>query len=98
MGIDIRLERENGETLEWASEPLPKILQSCDSTEFPLSSFIDPFGDTVFNSLQATALLHEWDILTSRAAEPDRRVMEEEARLIEKCRDGVHLYIRFVGD
>ena len=103
MGIDVRLENERGEALKWASGPLPTSLRwdklpFYDSSEFPLAGGIDPYGDTVFNRVQAPQLMREWDVLISIIADADRKIMDEVARLIEECRDGVHLYIRFVGD
>jgi hypothetical protein len=104
MGIDVRLERENGEPVEWLKESLPKSLKLqklpfYGSREFPLAGCIDPYGDTVFNRLQAANLLLEWADLTSRIEdEGERRTMLEVSRLLAVCRDGVHLYVRFIGD
>jgi len=103
VGINIRLERENGQPVEWIEQPLPSSLQLqklpfYESSEFPLAGSIDPYGDTIFNRLQAAQLLLEWAGLTSRVEESERQVMEEVRRLLAMCHDGVHLYVRFIGD
>jgi hypothetical protein len=103
MGINVRLERENGEPVEWVEKPLPKTLglqklPFYESPQFPLAGSIDPYGDTIFNRLQASTLLLEWAELTRRVEESDREVMEDVCRLLVACRDGVHLYVRFIGD
>ena len=103
MGIDIRLERENGTPVEWLKESLPSSLKLhklpfYESREFPLAGSIDPYGDTVFNRLQAANLLLEWTQLTSLVEESERNIMNEVSRLLVACRDGVHLYVRFIGD
>ena len=103
MGIDVRLERGNGEPVEGLKESLPKSLKLnklpfYGSREFPLAGCIDPYGDTIFNRLQASNLLLEWADLTARVEESERQVMGEVSRLLAACRDGTHLYVRFVGD
>jgi hypothetical protein len=103
MGINIRLEGENGQVIEWVKEPLPMSLKLnklpfYESRQFPLAGSIDPYGDTIFNRLQAAHLLLEWMDLTALVEESERTVMEEVRNLLAKCRDGVHLYVRFIGD
>jgi hypothetical protein len=103
MGIDVRIERENGQPVEWLKGSLPKSLRLdklpfFGSREFPLAGCIDPYGDTIFNRLQASNLLLEWADLTSRVEEPEHQVMQEVRRLLATCRDGTHLYVRFIGD
>ena len=103
MGINVRLEKENGEPIEWLDEPLPKSLRLhklpfYESQDFYLAGSIDPIGDTIFNHLQAAQLLLEWTKLTARVEESERKIMTEVARLLLACRDGLHLYVRFIGD
>jgi hypothetical protein len=103
MGINVRLEDENGDGIEWIKEPLPSSLEFhklpfLGSKQFPLAGSIDPYGDTIFNRFQAANLLLEWVDLTSLVKEPEQPVMEAVRNLLVKCRDGVHLYVRFVGD
>jgi hypothetical protein len=58
---------------------------------------IDPYGETVFNWFQMTDLLADLDRLhTAKAVE--LRGLARLRRLAELCRDGIHLYVWFIGD
>ena len=60
---------------------------------------IDPYGDTVFNRLQAGALLGEWIFLEARTRTDSEKLFCSEVRqLIERVARGPHLYLKFVGD
>ena len=103
MGINVLLEGENSEPIEWVKESLPKSLALhklpfYESPQFPLSGSIDPYGDTIFNRLQASTLLVEWAELSRLVEESERKVMDDVSRLLVACRNGVHLYVRFIGD
>lgn len=102
MGIDIYLQGEDGEIVESMLDPtniLPKLLASYDEDTSLCLRFIDPGGDTIFNNLQMRPLLEELPLLLHRT-----KGNEEEAfvtRIIEmaqRCRDEVHLYLKFYGD
>ncbi len=103
MGINVQLEDERGTCLEMLEDYLPGSLKLHNlvfygRSDFPLVGSIHPYGDTIFNRLQMRQLLKEWAVLISRVQESERIVMEETRRLAEACRDGVHLYLRFIGD
>lgn len=103
MGINIQLEDECGVCIEKLEDPLPSSLQLhnllfYESTELPLVSGIDPYGDTVFNRQQMKRFLSEWSTLSSLVTPADRQVMDEVKRMAEICRESVHTYLRFIGD
>jgi hypothetical protein len=61
--------------------------------------YIDWYGDTVFNRLQAAKFLEEWGALRQSGADPETdRVFEGIRRLAEQLRDENHLYLKFYGD
>ncbi len=66
---------------------------------FSCVRFIDPYGDTVFNPLQASAMIEEWDRLKSAFAKHNAEPLWSELReLIVRCSEEPHTYLRFVGD
>lgn len=102
MGLDIYLQDEDGEVLDSMLDPasiLPRLLPSYDEETSLCLRYIDPGGDTVFNNLQMRPLIEEFDVVLQRV-----KGKEEEAfvtRIIEmarRCRDEVHLYLKFCGD
>jgi hypothetical protein len=101
MGFDINLEKENGEVLANIGDPkniLHRLLERCQAEE-PHLAEIDWNGDTTFNRLQMPRFLAEWELVSKNGE------TQEEASLIaavkdlaERCADGVHLYLKFIGD
>lgn len=65
-----------------------------------LLRYVDPYGDTVLNSLQIVDFLVDWH----RWAEPlveapdDRTAWNVVGELARRCANEAHLYLRFVGD
>ncbi len=70
-----------------------------DDPSSPCLRFVDPYGDTVFNPVQAAALSRE---LTAALETPGGSAGREHlARVIEiadKCAAGVHVHFWFIGD
>jgi hypothetical protein len=65
----------------------------------PLLGGIDPYGDTVFNGIQMYRFLREWLEVSAKTSTPEERALVSKIEeLAHRCRDEVHLYIRFVGD
>lgn len=61
--------------------------------------FIDPYGDTIFNSYQATVMIGEWDRLKQAFAEYDAEALWANIRgLIVRCSGEPHTFLRFIGD
>jgi hypothetical protein len=99
MGIDVKLQRENGEVLEEIFDEkniLSKLLPRQDNS---LLSGIDPYGDTTFNRLQIEKLLLELTELQTQSLNQDQiQQLAKIRELAEKCNSGVHRYLKFVGD
>ncbi len=103
MGIvKITLENERGERAETLFDKtncLAKLLPVEQDGEFPLSSGIDLYGNTVFNRLQMKDLLKELDLISANTADPDsKRFLTRIRDLAVRCRDEPHLYVKFYGD
>lgn len=102
MGIELVWEEENGTELARLSDSqslLQGFLPSESALEFFCLRFVDPYGDTIFNTLQIPVLLHELNSLASNPLEP--RVAEhlhKAISLVANAQGHIHTYIRFVGD
>ena len=96
--IEVRLQNEHGQP-------------SCDEDvgiEFPIPTgddsyrmlcYIDPYGDTVFNRLQMVTFLLEWETLSGKAKEHGSlETWLAVKKFAQKCNEGPHLYLRFIGD
>jgi hypothetical protein len=59
---------------------------------------IDWYGDTVFNAVQMKRFLEEWDHVMQRDGSPKEHALTAAIKqLAERCRDEVHLYLKFIG-
>lgn len=102
MGIELVWEEENGTELARLSDPhslLKEFLPPESALEFACLRFVDPYGDTVFNTLQLPVLLLELTSLASSPLEP--RVAEhlnKAVSLVANAQGHIHTYVRFVGD
>lgn len=65
-----------------------------------LLSGVDPYGDTVFNGVQADRLARELADLLERhdLTDRERRGLARLQVLAEQVSSGVHLYLWFIGD
>src|SRR4051812_16087508 len=102
MGLDVELQDERGETLASTSDPknlLSGLLPSSDDQACPFLASIDPYGDTVFNRLQMNRFLSEWAgvVMKAQTSEETALVSAIET-LARRCRDEIHLYLKFIGD
>ena len=61
--------------------------------------FVDPYGDTVFNPVQAAVLSAELhSVLKKVDAEDDRACLARVADIADRCAVGVHVQLWFIGD
>ena len=68
-------------------------------TTYPCLRFIDPYGDTIFNPLQAAAMAEEWDRLRPSFSWHNAEALWAKIRkLIVQCSEEPHTYLRFIGD
>ncbi len=101
MGIVVQLVDERGRLLATAADPHDFVDRVADRAhdDLRMLSWLDPYGDTVFNQLQMPAFLDDWSrirafIAGDRDAETWRRVRD----LAERCAREPHVYLRFTGD
>ena len=100
--IDVVLEDEAGQAIRRLSgeEALsPTWLPGKSDLRYRCLCFVDPYGDTIFNQLQAEVLLQELTLLKAEAANPRlAKVIEATRELAKLCLQEPHQYLRFVGD
>lgn len=101
MGIDLYLQDESGQIIESLLDPaslLSRLVLEAGTGNSHFVGYIDPYGDTIFNRLQMPQLIEELNIAANRTAPVVAQHIREVLRLAVKCRDAVHLYLKFCGD
>jgi hypothetical protein len=97
--IGLQREDERGEVLaNYAPEGIPPEVLEFVPRHSACVRFIDPYGDTVFNQLQLPVLIGEFEqmVKDSPNAELSGRLSSVVAFLAAS--QGIHQYVRFVGD
>jgi hypothetical protein len=104
--IRVELRTERGDAVRNLSDPsggtfdaagdFDRLLGGTDG----LLRYVDPYGDTVFNGIQAADLVGEIERLATsdNVTDLERRGLDRLRVMAERCRDAVHLYIWFIGD
>jgi hypothetical protein len=102
MGFNIVLQDELGGRIDGVDDPrclLDKLLPKPGTDEYPFLGSIDPYGDTTFNNLQMRRFLKEWAVVSQRAQTAEEQALVGYIEsLARRCRDEVHVYLKFVGD
>lgn len=99
--VNVDLRAEDGRSLGTAGGDgvIESLIPSGDEGSSGLLRYLDRYGDTVFNRLQAADLATELRArggsLTNAA---DRESFERIATLAEHCASEIHCYLWFVGD
>jgi len=101
MGINVQLRTEGGELLAEVLDSKMTLsraaINSLSGTR--LLKYLMPYGDAVFNQLQAGGLAMDIrDIKEATAGTPLADLLAKVEPLIERLAREVHLYLWFVGD
>ena len=97
--IEVLITNERGEPVSNAISVPAGIFPGLEDGRFTCLRFVDPYGDTTFNSLQLPSLLEDLRLLGEscndiRAKETILQIQ----RLVETAQQDVHLYIKLIGD
>jgi len=88
--------------LETVNDPknlLGRLLPTNDDESCPMLASIDLYGDTVFNGIQMGRFLREWHVLSENVHSPDEHaVVTAIGSMAQRCAEGVHLHLKFIGD
>lgn len=101
MGLTIRLEGENGNEIESFEDKdlFQTIIPDYNDKNSYCLRFIDLYGDTTFNNLQAPNLIDELEQKLDDSISIDLKdLILNIIRLANRCRNEVHLYLKFYGD
>jgi hypothetical protein len=102
VGLAIVLESEDGKalaTVEDLKNRLHHLLPKHDDDHFQMIRFIDWYGDTVFNRLQAATFLKEWETLRGNGnSKEDEDLVSAIRELAVRLQTEPHLYLKFYGD
>jgi len=102
MAIEVRLEDERGNEQAHALDTTDLLgtlarRDPASLTRFRLLRYIDPYGDTVFNGLQAPDLLQDIaELKTAISDEGALAFLRDLETLVARCPEGYLL--RFYGD
>ncbi len=93
---------ERGTELARVDDPtgfLNSLIPEYDDVRFQCWRFIDEYGDTVFNRGQMPQFPSELEVIRRGVSGlPGRKVLDHVEALAVRCRDSVHLYLKFLGD
>jgi hypothetical protein len=103
MGIEVVLQDEMhndiSETIHDPSGVVAASLPDLTDGSYSCLRFIDPYGDAVFNSMQATVMIEEWERLRPSFSEHNAEALWAAIRrLIFRCSEEPHTYLKFIGD
>ncbi|HYF03519.1 MAG TPA: hypothetical protein VEC36_09090 [Patescibacteria group bacterium] len=99
MSWTVLKEDENGNVLdssldEFSIKNLEFLLKS---NNFTLLQYLNPFGDTTFNSNQIDDLISDLILLKSLKSDNSKKI-EKIIEVAESCKNDVHSYLKFYGD
>jgi hypothetical protein len=101
LAIEIALQNERGEILKIvhdSSNLMPKLLERSLADQ-PFLAQIDWYGNTTFNRMQVPYFLSAWQTVAQRTQNREEvKIVDEVKALAEECHNGVHLYLKFIGD
>lgn len=101
MALTIALEDALGRTIKEVHDTHNVLLrlEREDAGDFICLRYIDPWGDTVFNTLQMKPFLAELEcIMTPTHQEWELAVLRDIQRLARKCDTEIGLYLKCYGD
>ena len=82
-----------------AAGALAFVLQQDNPKEFPFLGHVDPYGDTIFNTVQASPVLEEWRRLEGpMTLKGQRNFYKAVEEMLVEVESGTHVFLRFVGD
>jgi hypothetical protein len=79
-------------------EVLAKALPPVEDPDFPMLGLLDPYGDTVFSSMQMRSVIPEIRRLRELSPPSAHDVLDDLEGLASECADRAHVFLVFVGD
>ena len=98
MGWTVQIEDEDGNINKTMSEEF--IISNEDiiyDKPFRLLKYLDPYGDTTFNSFMFADLTE--DLKELKVCLPsDIKQIDEVLEFVKECKGNIHTYLKFYGD
>ena len=101
MGINVCLENEKCQAVRVVTDPHNYLKRALEISgqNLPLLRYVDPYGHTVFNYIQAVDVLAELDTLALRLVdETSLHQLREVREIVAVVKGTRHMYVRFSGD
>lgn len=102
MGLVVLLQDEEGAAVAAPVVDEAQLLDAIlpdERQSYPYLTFIDPYGDTIYNRPQMIPFLEEWRRLGASVRNPEAaRLMRQIEELAELCEREVHTFLVFRGD
>ena len=95
MPLSVRLQDERGKPVIPQDAGIELTIIP-DNNDLKLLQYINPYGDTYFNTLQMEDFLSDWDKLKPSADQ--QKSWEIVREMAIRCRKENHPYLRFIGD
>lgn len=102
------LRNERGEAIRGLPDPTGGTFDAAGGFErllpyedrsFRLLCYVNPYGDTVFNTVQMADLLMDLERLAALDPKPiETRGLDRLRVIAERCRREPHAYVWFIGD
>ena len=99
--LTVELRTTSGKVLQHVFDEgaIARVRPPLDDRSSSCLRFIDPYGDTVFNPLQAALLTEELAEALQRRAEPvDHEHLSRVIDIANRCAASVHVHLLFIGD
>ena len=99
--LTVELRTERGEVLQQVFDEgaIARVRPPEDDWSSACLRFVDPYGDTIFNPVQASVLSEELKTaLRLRGDAEDRERIDRVIEVADRCAAGVHVYLWLIGD
>lgn len=99
MAFDIVLQKESGLVVGSIGDDRNLLHRLLTPSEATILGGIDWYGDTVFNRQQMKQFIPAWhELLAGTTNVEEREFLLKVADFAERCANGIHLYLKFIGD
>jgi hypothetical protein len=103
MPISAQLVSERGEVVEEVYDEQSRLTALIEAVpQFDTThciQYMNPYGDTIFNSMQLARFLDEWKMVEEQAdSTEEKELVAAVQRLAMLAEEENHMYLKFVGD
>jgi homoserine acetyltransferase len=97
MAWTVILEDENGKQIEkLPQEFMTPYFDDSSISAFKILKYLDPYGDTIINSIQANDFVS--DLIQLKKIDQSNYSIDDVIAILKKCISSPHTYVVFYGD